>query len=70
MKTINITTAQLHEIHDIVNSIDTSNLLISAHSIAHCYERATLDEGDIYALMRDVLSVTTTIDILKDTIKV
>lgn len=54
----------------MVNSIDTNNLLISAHSIAHCYERDTLDEGDIYALLRDAISVTTAIEILKDTIKV
>ena len=58
------------EIRDMVNSIDTNTLLISAHSIAHCYERDTLDEGDIYALLRDAISVTTAIEILKDTIKV
>ena len=58
------------EIREQINNIDTSNLLISAHCIAHCYERDTLDEGDVYCLLRDVLQVTTSIAILKDITKV
>ena len=60
----------LNEIRMQIDHIDTNNLLISAHCIAHCYERDTLDEGDIYCLLRDVLQVTTSIAILKDITKV
>ena len=60
----------INTIREQINNIDTSNLLISAHSVAHCYERDTLDEGDIYCLLRDVLQVTTSIAILKDITKV
>lgn len=65
MNTINI-----NEVQDIVKSIDTANLLISANSIAFSYERDTIDENDIYNLLRDVVSTVTTIEILKSAIKV
>lgn len=65
MKTIDIT-----EVQDLVNNIDTSNLLISANSIAHSYEHDNLDRDDIYNLLRDVLNVITSIEILRDITKV
>lgn len=63
-------TQQIQEMQDIINGIDTANLLISAHGIAHSYDHDNLDESDIYSLLRDVISVVTAIDILKETIKV
>lgn len=65
MKTIDI-----NEVQDLVNNIDTSNLLISAHGIAHSYEHHNLDRDDIYNLLRDVLSVITSIEVLRDITKV
>lgn len=62
----NITPIQLHTI----NSIDTGNLLISVHTIAYSYDRSNLCEEDIYNLMRDALSTVTSIEVLKNTIKV
>lgn len=59
----------INEIRDIVNSTDTSNLIISAHAIAHSYDHNHIDESDIYNLLRDILSVVTSIQVLKDTIK-
>lgn len=63
-------TQNTQEIQDIINGIDTGNLLISANGIAHSYEHDNLDEGDIYCLLRDVISVVTSIEVLKETLKV
>ena len=49
-----------------MKTIDINNLLISAHAITHSYERDTLDESDLYNLLRDVLDITTSIKALQD----
>ena len=56
---------KINELRALANSADISNLLTSAHAIAYSYEHDNLDEGDIYNLMRDVLSVTTTVQALQ-----
>ena len=57
---------KINELRALANSADINNLLTSAHAIAHCYEHNNLDEGDIYNLLRDVLSVTTTVQALQE----
>jgi hypothetical protein len=57
---------KINELRALANSADINNLLTSAHAIAHSYEHNNLDEGDIYNLLRDVLSVTTTVQALQE----
>ena len=59
-------TIDINEVQDIARSIDINNLLISAHAITHSYEHDTLDESDLYNLLRDVLDITTSIKALQD----
>ena len=63
MKTNNI-----QEIKELIENTDVHNLLISAHAVAHSYDHDNLDENDIYNLMRDVLSVVTSIEVIKEII--
>jgi len=56
---------KIKELKDVVQSIDTTNLLISCSAVRHSYERESLDENDIYNLMRDVIEVTACIEIAK-----
>lgn len=67
---VNMETIDINEVQDLVKNIDTENLLISTSAIAHGYDHNNLDEGDIYNLLRDVLKVVTTIEVIKDAIKV
>ena len=60
--------ATIQEIKDIADRITGKDLIHSADIIAHCYERGNLDEEDIYNLMRNVISIVSDINNLKDEI--
>ena len=55
----------IKELKDVVESINTTNLLISCNAVRHSYERKTLDDYDFYNLMRDVIEVIACIEVAK-----
>lgn len=60
---------KLNTIKDYARNIGEQELITSTQNVIYCYERSTLDESDIYNLMRDVLAVVSNIYTLRNTIE-
>ena len=60
--------ATIQNAKDLANSIKADNLIWTTSSVIFCYENDTLDDEDLYRLTREVLSIITDVNTLRDEI--
>ena len=60
--------ATIQNAKDIANSINPNNLIWTTSNVIFCYENDTLDDEDFYRLTREILSIISDVNNLRDEI--
>lgn len=60
--------ATIQNAKDIANNINSNNLIWTTSNVIFCYENDTLDDEDFYRLTREILSIISDVNNLRDEI--
>ena len=66
--TMTMREATIQNAKDIANNINPNNLIWTASNVIFCYENDTLDDEDFYRLTREILSIISDVNNLRDEI--
>ena len=67
-KTMTMREATIQNAKDIANNINSNNLIWTTSNVIFCYENDTLDDEDFYRLTREILSIISDVNNLRDEI--
>lgn len=66
--TLTMREATIQNAKDIANNINPNNLIWTTSNVIFCYENNTLDDEDFYRLTREILSIISDVNNLRDEI--
>lgn len=66
--TMTMREATIQNAKDIANNINPNNLIWTTSNVIFCYENDTLDDEDFYRLTREILSIISDVNNLRDEI--